>query len=278
MSALTGIDKDALARVVARHPTRLVRQPGHRPADQDLQLPAGGQRCHAAHRERHAGHGPEAHGRGDRPGPGRRRQAPCDRTPGASYFHHADSFAMMRGGHLDICVLGAYQVSAGGDLANWHTGQPGDIPAVGGAMDLAIGARQTFVMMTLLTPRRPPQAGAECTYSLTGSGALAGSTRTWRCSKSNPRHRRPRAVRHHFADSPPSRRALVDGTGPRPPRRWPRRNNVSQRSRTTRVGIVGGGPAGLMLSHLLSLAGIDSVVVDNRTRRRDRGDRARRHP
>ena len=76
---------------------------------------------------------------------------PVTELPGASYFHHADSFAMMRGGHLDICVLGAYQVSAAGDLANWHTGRPDDVPAVGGAMDLAIGARQTFVMMTLLT-------------------------------------------------------------------------------------------------------------------------------
>jgi 3-oxoadipate CoA-transferase beta subunit len=87
---------------------------------------------------------------------------------GASYFHHADSFAMMRGGHLDICVLGAYQVSAAGDLANWHTGQPGDIPAVGGAMDLAIGARQTFVMMTLLTRDGRPKLVPECTYPLTG--------------------------------------------------------------------------------------------------------------
>ena len=66
---------------------------------------------------------------------------------GGSYFHHADSFAMMRGGHLDFCVLGAFQVSEKGDLANWHTGAPGAIPAVGGAMDLAIGAKQVFVMM-----------------------------------------------------------------------------------------------------------------------------------
>src|SRR3954449_11439831 len=72
---------------------------------------------------------------------------PVTALPGAAYFHHADSFAMMRGGHLDICVLGAFQVSASGDLANWHTGEPDAIPAVGGAMDLAIGAKRTYVMM-----------------------------------------------------------------------------------------------------------------------------------
>ena len=76
---------------------------------------------------------------------------PVTELPGASYFHHADSFAIMRGGHLDICVLGAFQVSATGDLANWHTGAPDAIPAVGGAMDLATGAKDVFVMMTLLT-------------------------------------------------------------------------------------------------------------------------------
>lgn len=76
-------------------------------------------------------------------------KSPVTELPGASYFHHADSFAMMRGGHLDYCVLGAYQVSQSGDLANWHTGAPDAIPAVGGAMDLAIGARAVFVMMSL---------------------------------------------------------------------------------------------------------------------------------
>ena len=78
---------------------------------------------------------------------------PVTLLPGGAYFHHADSFAMMRGGHLDICVLGAFQVSATGDLANWHTGRPDAIPAVGGAMDLAIGAKQTWVMMEHLTKR-----------------------------------------------------------------------------------------------------------------------------
>ncbi|MGY8525746.1 3-oxoacid CoA-transferase subunit B [Paracidovorax citrulli] len=87
---------------------------------------------------------------------------------GGAYFHHADSFAMMRGGHLDYCVLGAFQVSATGDLANWHTGAPGAIPAVGGAMDLAIGAKQVFVMMEHLTKQGESKIVAECTYPLTG--------------------------------------------------------------------------------------------------------------
>src|SRR5512133_2592473 len=92
---------------------------------------------------------------------------PVTLLEGGSYFHHADSFAMMRGGHLDICVLGAFQVSATGDLANWSTGEPGDIPAVGGAMDLAIGARQTWVMMDLLTRQGQSKVVARCTYPLT---------------------------------------------------------------------------------------------------------------
>ena len=78
---------------------------------------------------------------------------PVTLLPGGAYFHHADSFAMMRGGHLDICVLGAFQVSATGDLANWHTGAKDAIPAVGGAMDLAIGAKRTFVMMEHTTKK-----------------------------------------------------------------------------------------------------------------------------
>jgi 3-oxoadipate CoA-transferase beta subunit len=98
---------------------------------------------------------------------------PVTELPGASYFHHADSFAIMRGGHLDVCVLGAYQVSARGDLANWHTGKPGDIPAVGGAMDLATGARQTFVMMNLLSRDGHPKLVPECTYPLTGLACVS---------------------------------------------------------------------------------------------------------
>jgi 3-oxoadipate CoA-transferase beta subunit len=92
--------------------------------------------------------------------------------PGAAYFHHADSFAMMRGGHLDVCVLGAFQVSAGGDLANWHTGAPDAIPAVGGAMDLAIGARSVFVMMSLFAKDGTAKLVSSCTYPLTGVGCV----------------------------------------------------------------------------------------------------------
>lgn len=88
--------------------------------------------------------------------------------PGGAYFHHADSFAMMRAGHLDVCVLGAFQVSVSGDLANWSTGEPGAIPAVGGAMDLAIGAKQTWVMMDLLTKQGVSKVVRQCTYPLTG--------------------------------------------------------------------------------------------------------------
>jgi 3-oxoadipate CoA-transferase beta subunit len=98
---------------------------------------------------------------------------PVTETPGAAYFHHADSFAMMRGGHLDVCVLGAFQVSAHGDLANWHTGAPDAIPAVGGAMDLAIGAKRVFVMMSLFTKDGTPKLVPSCTYPLTGLGCVS---------------------------------------------------------------------------------------------------------
>ncbi|MDN3936238.1 MULTISPECIES: 3-oxoacid CoA-transferase subunit B [unclassified Arthrobacter] len=97
---------------------------------------------------------------------------PVTELPGASYFHHADSFAIMRGGHLDICVLGAFQVSGTGDLANWHTGAPDAIPAVGGAMDLATGAKDVFVMMTLLTRDGVSKLVETCTYPLTGIGCV----------------------------------------------------------------------------------------------------------
>lgn len=95
-------------------------------------------------------------------------KSPVTELPGAAFFHHADSFAMMRGGHLDVCVLGGFQVSATGDLANWHTGAPDAIPAVGGAMDLAIGAKQVFVMMTLFAKDGSAKLVRECTYPLTG--------------------------------------------------------------------------------------------------------------
>lgn len=95
-------------------------------------------------------------------------KTPVTETPGASYFHHADSFGMMRGGHLDVCVLGAFQVSRHGDLANWHTGAPDAIPAVGGAMDLAIGAKRVYVMMNLFGKDGAAKLVSECTYPLTG--------------------------------------------------------------------------------------------------------------
>ena len=98
---------------------------------------------------------------------------PVTLLPGGAFFHHADSFAMMRGGHLDICVLGAFQVSATGDLANWHTGGADAIPAVGGAMDLAIGAKRTFVMMEHLTRQGESKLVTVCTYPLTGIGCVS---------------------------------------------------------------------------------------------------------
>lgn len=92
---------------------------------------------------------------------------------GAAYFHHADSFGMMRGGHLDVCVLGAFQVAENGDLANWSTGAPGAIPAVGGAMDLAIGAKDVYVMTDLLTKQGESKLVTECSYPLTGVGCVS---------------------------------------------------------------------------------------------------------
>ena len=97
---------------------------------------------------------------------------PVTLLAGGAFFHHADSFAMMRGGHLDVCVLGAFQVSATGDLANWSTGEPGAVPAVGGAMDLAVGARQTWVMMDLLTKSGASKIVARCSYPLTAIGCV----------------------------------------------------------------------------------------------------------
>lgn len=99
-------------------------------------------------------------------------KVPVTELPGSSYFHHADSFAIMRGGHLDVCVLGAFQVSAGGDLANWHTGAADAIPAVGGAMDLASGAKRVFVLMTLQAKDGSPKLVPSCTYPLTGVGCV----------------------------------------------------------------------------------------------------------
>ncbi len=98
---------------------------------------------------------------------------PVTLLAGGAFFHHADSFAMMRGGHLDICVLGAFQVSARGDLANWHTGAPEAIPAVGGAMDLALGAKKTYVMMEHLTKSGESKIVAQCSYPLTAIACVS---------------------------------------------------------------------------------------------------------
>jgi len=98
---------------------------------------------------------------------------PVTALTGASYFHHADSFAMMRGGHLDICVLGGFQVAANGDLANWHTGAPDAIPAVGGAMDLAVGAKRVFVLMEHTTKSGEPKIVERCSYPLTGLACVS---------------------------------------------------------------------------------------------------------
>jgi 3-oxoadipate CoA-transferase beta subunit len=114
-------------------------------------------------------------GLGPKPAPGTEDEdlidagkAPATILAGGSYFHHADSFGMIRGGHIDICVLGAFQVSAAGDIANWHTGEADAIPAVGGAMDLAAGAKQVFVTMEHLTKKGESKIVERCTYPLTG--------------------------------------------------------------------------------------------------------------
>ncbi|WP_248963637.1 3-oxoacid CoA-transferase subunit B [Sphaerisporangium perillae] len=119
------------------------------------------------------GMGPAAHGDEVDPDLTNAGKIPVTELPGASYFHHADSFGMIRGGHLDVCVLGAYQVSERGDLANWHTGAADAIPAVGGAMDLAIGAKEVFVMMTLFAKDGTPKVVPECTYPLTGLACVS---------------------------------------------------------------------------------------------------------
>jgi 3-oxoadipate CoA-transferase beta subunit len=119
------------------------------------------------------GMGPAAHGDQVDPDLTNAGKVPVTELPGAAYFHHADSFAMMRGGHLDVCVLGAYQVATNGDLANWHTGKPDAIPAVGGAMDLAIGAKNVFVMMTLFGKDGAPKLVPACTYPLTGLSCVS---------------------------------------------------------------------------------------------------------
>lgn len=98
---------------------------------------------------------------------------PVTLLPGGAFFHHADSFSMVRGGHLDYCVLGAFQVSVNGDLANWHTGQADAIPAVGGAMDLASGAKNVYVMMEHLTRQGESKIVERCSYPVTGMGCVS---------------------------------------------------------------------------------------------------------
>jgi 3-oxoadipate CoA-transferase beta subunit len=173
-SAVTGVDRDTLAKLVA----------ADIPAGSYVNLGIGLPTKVSNHLE-HAkgvvlhtengmlGMGPEAPGDEVDPDLVNAGKIPVTELPGAAYFHHADSFAMMRGGHLDICVLGAYQVSATGDLANWHTGVADAIPAVGGAMDLAIGAKQTFVMMDLLTRDGTPKLVPACSYPLTGLACVS---------------------------------------------------------------------------------------------------------
>jgi len=166
---VAGLDKDTLAKVVAADipaGSFVNLGIGQPTTVSNFLAPDSGVILHTENGM--LGMGPEAHGDEVDPDLVNAGKIPVTELPGASYFHHADSFAMMRGGHLDICVLGAYQVSAVGDLANWHTGRPGDIPAVGGAMDLALGAKQTFVMMNLLSRDGTAKLVRECTYPLTG--------------------------------------------------------------------------------------------------------------
>ncbi|WP_449566895.1 3-oxoacid CoA-transferase subunit B [Microbispora rosea] len=168
------LGRDELAALVARDipPGSFVNLGIGQPTTVADHLPAGsGVVLHTENGM--LGMGPAARGDDIDPDLTNAGKVPVTELPGASYFHHADSFAMMRGGHLDVCVLGAFQVSERGDLANWHTGAPDAIPAVGGAMDLATGAKQVFVMMTLFTKEGTPKLVPECTYPLTGLACVS---------------------------------------------------------------------------------------------------------
>ena len=144
------------------------------------------------------GMGPEAHGDDIDPDLINAGKIPVTELPGAAYFHHADSFAMMRGGHLDVCVLGAFQVSERGDLANWHTGAPDAIPAVGGAMDLAIGAKDVYVMMSLFTKGGESEAGAGVFLPADRAGVRQPGLHRVRGVRHRPgRGPRPLHLRHH---------------------------------------------------------------------------------
>jgi 3-oxoadipate CoA-transferase beta subunit len=174
MTVRTPLDKNAMAALVARDiaPGSYVNLGIGQPTlVADHLLPDAGVVLHTENGMLNMG--PAAVGDDVDPDLTNAGKIPVTELAGAAYFHHADSFAMMRGGHLDVCVLGAFQVSARGDLANWHTGAPDAIPAVGGAMDLAIGAKQVFVMMTLFAKDGRPKLVPECTYPLTGQACVA---------------------------------------------------------------------------------------------------------
>ena len=118
-------------------------------------------------------------GMGPEPAPGEEDEElinagkkPITLLPGGAIFHHADSFSMIRGGHIDACVLGAFQVAENGDLANWSTGAPSSVPAVGGAMDLAVGAKRVLVMTDHCTKKGEPKLVEKCSYPLTGPGVV----------------------------------------------------------------------------------------------------------
>lgn len=176
MSAATStpLDRDQLAERIARDiaPGSFVNLGIGQPTKiADYLDPAAGIVLHTENGM--LGMGPQAHGDDIDTDLTNAGKVPVTELPGASYFHHADSFAMMRGGHLDVCVLGAFQVSEHGDLANWHTGAPDAIPAVGGAMDLAIGAKDVFVMMSLFTKDGTAKIVPACTYPLTGLACVS---------------------------------------------------------------------------------------------------------
>lgn len=163
------LDRTELARLVARDipPNSYVNLGiGQPTAVADHLDPASGVVLHTENGM--LGMGPRAHVDDIDPDLLNAGKIPVTELPGASYFDHAQSFAMMRGGHLDVCVLGAFQVAADGTLANWHTGAPDAIPAVGGAMDLAVGAMDVFVMMTLFDKTGAPKLVRECGYPITG--------------------------------------------------------------------------------------------------------------
>jgi 3-oxoadipate CoA-transferase beta subunit len=168
------LDRDGMARMVARDipPGSYVNLGIGQPTKvADYLEPGSGVVLHTENGM--LGMGPLATGDEIDPDLTNAGKQPVTELPGAAYFHHADSFAMMRGGHLDVCVMGAFQVSQRGDLANWHTGAPDAIPAVGGAMDLAIGAKAVYVMMSLFARDGVPKLVPRCTYPLTGLACVS---------------------------------------------------------------------------------------------------------